>query len=136
MLQLHVDDIIITVQDLSPITCELQHDHEKFVTMQSVGSDNIPLHRDDLACSHHLTAVPTGTFHGTHPYDGMGMIKIPMMGGISWKLASHRKAHNCMTYGTERTRNPTNCVDTHIVLVHSTFLSNKKIHVEARSNQL
>jgi hypothetical protein len=116
MSQLHVDDVIITVHDPSPNAHESQHDHEnKLVTMQSVGSDDTPLHRHDLACLHHLSVVPRGTTHSAHLHNRMDVIETSTMDGVSRKLASHRRAHNCTAHGAERTRNPTNCVDTHSV---------------------
>jgi hypothetical protein len=88
MPQLHVDDIIITIHDPSQDTHELQHDCKNdLVTMQSVGSDKIPLHRCDFACPHHFSAIPTGTTHSAHSYDEMCTIGTPMMDGISWKSA-------------------------------------------------
>jgi hypothetical protein len=84
MLQIHVDDIIITVHDLSSDTYRLQPDcKDRLVTMQSVGSDNIPLHRYNLACPHHLSAVPTGAIYRTYLYDSVHTIEIPTMDGVS-----------------------------------------------------
>jgi hypothetical protein len=82
MLQLHVDGIIIAVHDISPNTYKSEHDYKNgLITMQSVGIGNIPLHRYDLACPHHLSTVLTGTTHSTLSYDRMCMIRIPTMHG-------------------------------------------------------
>jgi hypothetical protein len=97
MLQLHIYDIIITVHDLSPNACETQHDHEdEFVTMQSVGSDNMPLHRHDFACPHHLSTVSTVTFHSAHSYYRMNAIEISTMDGVSrsQQLKKDAQLHN------------------------------------------
>ena len=87
MLQMHVDDII-TVHDLSSETYRLQLDYkDKLITTQSVGSDNIPLCRHDLACPHHLSTVLTGNTHSAHSYYAMHAIGIPTMDGVSRKSA-------------------------------------------------
>jgi hypothetical protein len=86
VLLIHVDDIIITVHDLSSDLYGLQPDYkDELVPMQSAGSNNIPLHRYDLACPHHLSTVLTGTFHGAHSYDRMDTIEMSTMDGVSPK---------------------------------------------------
>jgi hypothetical protein len=84
VLLIHVDDIIITVHDLSSDSYGLQPDYkDELVIMQSVGSDDIPLHRYNLACPHHLSVVPPGTTHGTHSYCELCTIGISTTDGVS-----------------------------------------------------
>jgi hypothetical protein len=97
MPQLSVDDIIITVRCLSPDTQETQHIYRhELDTLQSMGSDDMPLHRYKLGHPQHMKTIPRDNTLSTDLYNELSEFGVSTMECVLRKRAiTERRTNPC-----------------------------------------